>query len=253
MIVEDMTIQKNECIALNTFEMVISGEEIPLHIQSGQFVHIQIGDGKLNMLRRPLSIADINRISQTITLIYHVTGDGTKWLSTLTEGTILNVLGPLGNGFEIKHSEGNQILVVGGGVGVPPLYHLTKQLVRHYQVTVVLGFATREAVFYEDEFRELTKTYISTDDGTYGHKGFVTDVVSQLDLNFQHYYACGPMPMLQAVQEQMIDTPGQLSFEERMGCGIGACFACVCEAKNDNGYVKICQDGPVLQASEVIL
>ncbi|NIK10723.1 dihydroorotate dehydrogenase electron transfer subunit [Alkalibacillus almallahensis] len=253
MIIEDMTIQKNECIALNTFEMVISGEEIPLQIQSGQFVHIQIGDGKLNMLRRPISVADINRISKTITLIYHVTGDGTKWLSTLTEGTMVNVLGPLGNGFEIKHAEGNHILIVGGGVGVPPLYHLTKQLVRHHQVTVVLGFATHEAIFYESAFQQLAETYVATNDGTYGYHGVVTDVINQLDQPFQYYYACGPSPMLQAVQRQMTDTHGQLSFEERMGCGVGACFACVCEAKNDKGYVKICQDGPVLQANEVIL
>ncbi|MET3682074.1 dihydroorotate dehydrogenase electron transfer subunit [Alkalibacillus flavidus] len=253
MIVEDMIIQKHQEIALDTFEMVLSGQEIPLQIQSGQFVHVQIGDGKHHVLRRPISIADIDRVAQTVTLIYHVTGDGTDWLSSRRLGETLNVLGPLGNGFDLHDIAGDTILIIGGGVGVPPLYHLTKQLIPHYHVIVVLGFATGEAVFYEDDFRRLAETYVATDDGSYGYHGVVTDIVKQLERDYQHYYACGPTPMLQAVQTQLAGTPGHLSFEERMGCGIGACFACVCEARNDKGYVKICQDGPVLRADEVML
>ncbi|GAA0460778.1 dihydroorotate dehydrogenase electron transfer subunit [Alkalibacillus silvisoli] len=250
---EPLTVVRNQLIALDTYEMVLKGEEIPSLVQVGQFIHIEIGEGEEFMLRRPISIAEVNDEEKTMTIIYKVTGKGTHWLSQLEQEGQLNVLGPLGNGFNIEHHNHDHILIVGGGVGVPPLYHLAKKLSQHNHVTAVLGFQTKEAVFYETQFQQFANTKITTDDGSYGYKGQVTKVIEKLNQPFTTYYACGPSGMLKAVQNQMSHLNGYLSLEERMGCGIGACFACVCEHTNDKGYVKICQDGPVLKASEVIL
>ncbi|GEN44846.1 dihydroorotate dehydrogenase electron transfer subunit [Alkalibacillus haloalkaliphilus] len=253
MIQEQMTVVKNSSIALDTFEMVLTSNTIPQRANSGQFIHVEIGEGNEHMLRRPISIADLDQENGLITIIYKVMGEGTKWLSKREESNVLNVLGPLGNGFDLDHHVGDNILIVGGGVGVPPLYHVTKRLSQHNNVTAVLGFQSKEAVFYEKQFSQYAKTYIATDDGSYGHSGLVTDVINQLNEPFTTFYACGPNGMLKAVQNQLTYLEGYLSLEERMGCGIGACFACVCEYRSQKGYVKICQDGPVLKASEVLL
>ncbi|RPF56055.1 dihydroorotate dehydrogenase electron transfer subunit [Aquisalibacillus elongatus] len=249
----DVLVKSNRLIALDTYEMVLAGDLVQ-HIQlPGQFVHVKIGEGSTHMLRRPFSIADYNPETNEFVLVYKLIGEGTTWLSQLRMGDSLDVLGPLGNGFQIQGIQKQRILVVGGGVGVPPLYNLVKQLSAHNQVTAILGYQSIDSVFYEEEFNKWADVHIATDDGSYGSKGFVTDVINQLNLSVDQYFSCGPLGMLRSVQNNMEGYEGFLSVEERMGCGVGACFACVCPAKNEKGYVKICQDGPVFDAREVTL
>jgi len=179
-------------------------------------------------------------------------------LAEKTAGEEVDVLGPLGHGFPVEETiPGETALLVGGGIGVPPLYELSIQLVnRGVQVIHVLGFQTKEAVFYESEFALLGETYIATADGSYGSKGFVTDVIGDKNLSFDTLYSCGPTPMLKALNSNFADKKVFLSLEERMGCGIGACFACVCHTGDDKdgtSYKKVCSDGPVFRAGEVIL
>jgi len=164
------------------------------------------------------------------------------------------VLGPSGNGFSLENKPGSKILLVGGGIGVPPLYYLGLKLKEAgMEIVSVLGFQTEAAVFYEDQFKELGDVYIATDDGSYGTKGFVTDVITQVGA-FDRFYTVGPVPMLRAVTKTLDGKPGYISLEERMGCGIGACYACVIPALDEEGgYKKICSDGPVFPANEVAL
>lgn len=253
MIQESMSIKSNQLIALETYEMVVEGELVQQIQQPGQFIHVKIGEGNAHMLRRPFSIADYDYETKELVIIYKVIGDGTKWLSERQEGDELNVLGPLGNGFDVNKVENQRILVVGGGVGVPPLYNLVKQLSAKNEVIAILGYQSKDSIFYETKFNRLAETYIATDDGSYGFKGLVTEVIEQLELRIDCYYSCGPLGMLSAVQQKLKNHNGYLSVEERMGCGVGACFACVCQADNEKGYVKICQDGPVFSSSEVTL
>ncbi|MGP4072588.1 dihydroorotate dehydrogenase electron transfer subunit [Piscibacillus sp. B03] len=253
MIQELMKIKSNQLIAFETYELIVEGALVQQIQQPGQFVHMKIGEGNAHMLRRPFSIADYDYETNELVIIYKVIGDGTKWLSERHKGELLNVLGPIGNGFDIKTVEHQHILVVGGGVGVPPLYNLVKQLSSFNKVTAILGYQSKGAVFYETNFNRFAETYIATDDGTYGFKGLVTEAIDQLELPIDSYYSCGPLGMLRAVQHKLDKHHGYLSVEERMGCGVGACFACVCQADNDKGYVKICQDGPVFSSSEVTL
>ncbi|PKR79368.1 NAD-dependent dihydroorotate dehydrogenase B electron transfer subunit [Halalkalibacillus sediminis] len=236
--------------------MKLKGEMEQLVDQPGRFIHIKIGDGSFHMLRRPISIADVDKENHTITLVYKVTGKGTEWLSERVAGDKVDALGPGGQGFEITEVKNEKILVIGGGVGVPPLYHLTKELVENNDVTVILGFQSKEAVFYEKEFNQFgdrVQTLVVTDDGSYGEKGLVTDIASEFSQDSTRYFTCGPLPMLKAVKNQLVEIPGHISLEERMGCGIGACFACVCHSTNESGYVKVCKDGPVFSSNEVIL
>ncbi|GEL75942.1 dihydroorotate dehydrogenase electron transfer subunit [Tenuibacillus multivorans] len=250
---EHLTVISNQPIALDTYEILLEGDLVQQINRPGQFVHIQISEGDYHKLRRPLSIASYNHNKSQMTLIYKVVGDGLNWMSQLSEGDSLNVLGPLGNGFETENLFGEKILVIGGGVGVPPLYALCQHLSEHNDVTAVLGYQSRAQIFYENQFKDVSDTLIATNDGSYGQKGFVTDIITDLNDDFTTYFACGPLEMLSAVQQQLQYLDGYLSIEERMGCGIGACFACVREAHNDKGYVKICQDGPVFHSSEVTL
>nr|WP_188206495.1 dihydroorotate dehydrogenase electron transfer subunit [Alkalibacillus aidingensis] len=232
--------------------MRLQGEVLPILSQPGQFIHLKIGQVSEFMLRRPVSIADVDREEKSITIIYKVVGHGTNWLSTRIIGDEIDGLGPLGNGFSLQQHKGESILLVGGGVGVPPLYYAAKELSKHNHVTAVLGFQTSEAIFYESEFSQIAKTWITTDDGSYGYSGLVTELIASLG-SFTTYYACGPNGMLKSVQSQLSDIKGYLSLEERMGCGIGACLACVCQTRCNKGYIKICKDGPVVNADEVIL
>ncbi|WP_175614801.1 dihydroorotate dehydrogenase electron transfer subunit [Piscibacillus halophilus] len=249
----DLEVKSNKLIASDTFEIVLQGNVVQQISRPGQFVHIKIGEGSTHMLRRPFSIADYNIKANQLTIIYKLIGDGTEWLSHRRTGENLNVLGPLGNGFEVEGIKDEHILVIGGGVGVPPLYNLVKQLSTQNHVTAILGYQSKDAIFYEQKFSRFADTFIATNDGSYGYKGFVTDVIDQMGVKFDQYYACGPLGMLGAVQQRLIDVDGYLSIEERMGCGVGACFACVCPAFNEKGYVKICQDGPVFHSKEVTL
>ncbi len=209
----------------------------------GQFVNIKL-DGLF--LRRPISVNDVE--NDKLTLIYKVVGKGTEQMSNMVCGETLDILTGLGNGYDISKS-GNKPLLIGGGVGVPPLYMLAKKLIADKKdVTVILGFNTKDEIFYEDEFKALgAKVYVTTVDGSYGQKGFVTTPMEGLD--YTYTYTCGPEPMLKAVYKTS-KTTGQYSFEERMGCGFGACMGCSC--KTLYGNKRICKDGPVLVKEEII-
>jgi dihydroorotate dehydrogenase electron transfer subunit len=236
-------ILQNSKIAKDVFKMILEGNTSAI-TNCGQFINIQLDE---LYLRRPISICDYDE--KTITIIYKVVGEGTEKMSLLPEGKELDVLTGLGNGFNTNCS-GERPLVVGGGVGTPPLYRLCKDLISAgKKPVVVLGFASKDDVFYEQEFKDLgVETYIATVDGSYGTKGFVTDVISQLN-NYTYFYACGPMPMLKALTNALT-IEGQLSLEERMGCGFGACMGCTIKTKN--GFKRVCKEGPVFRREELI-
>jgi len=256
-------IQKELCkvlsqkeIASEIYELTIEGELVTQITEPGQFVHIKVSNGLDPLLRRPISISSYNYEQKSLTMIYRKDGRGTSILAELRPGMHVDILGPLGNGFPVKEvSTGDTALLVGGGIGVPPLYELSNQLVaKGVKVIHVLGFQTASAVFYEEEFLKNGETYVATVDGSYGRKGFVTDVMKELQ--FDCIYTCGPTPMLRAIEQNYQDKKVFLSLEERMGCGIGACFACVCKKKDDPtgvSYKKVCSDGPVFRAGEVLI
>ena len=222
------------------FEMKLRGDVSG--IKCGQFVNLLI-DGLY--LRRPISVCDLN--GDTLTLVYKVVGKGTQKMSEMKVGEKLDVLTQLGNGYDLSLS-GKTPLLIGGGVGVPPMFLCAKRLIGGGKsVTVVLGFNTKEEIFYEEEFKKLgAKVIVTTVDGSYGVKGFVTDAMK--DLDYTYFYTCGPEPMLKAVYNAS-KTSGQFSFEERMGCGFGACMGCSC--KTLYGNKRICKDGPVLVKEEI--
>lgn len=236
-------IKSNQQIAKNVYEMVLEGDTTYI-VRPGQFINIEI-DGCY--LRRPISVCDYDE--QTITIIYKVVGNGTEKMATFEEGQILDILTGLGNGFEVKRS-GEKPLLIGGGVGTPPMYNLCKKLVEQGKnPVVVLGFGNVDDVFYEEKFKEMgVEIHISTVDGSYGVKGFVTDIVKNLK-DYTYYYTCGPKNMLKAVYDTAT-TDGELSFEEKMGCGFGACMGCTCETTKGNK--RICKEGPVLKKEEII-
>ena len=220
-------IKSNQQIAKNVYEMVLEGDTTYI-VRPGQFINIEL-DGCY--LRRPISVCDYD--DQTITIIYKVVGNGTEKMATFEEGQILDILTGLGNGFEVKRS-GEKPLLIGGGVGTPPMYNLCKKLVEQGKnPVVVLGFGNIDDVFYEEKFKEMgVEIHISTVDGSYGVKGFVTDIVKDLK-DYTYYYTCGPKNMLKAVYDTAT-TDGELSFEEKMGCGFGACMGCTCETTKGN-------------------
>lgn len=239
---EIFVIKSQEKIAKDVFKMVLSGNTDDI-TASGQFVNIKL-DGFY--LRRPISVCDYDK--NELTLIYKTVGEGTAAMSGYENGTELDILTGLGNGYDTSLS-GEKPLLLGGGVGVPPLYNLCKKLVAEgKKPTVILGFNGADDVFYENEFKALgADVYVTTVDGSYGIKGFVTDAMSDIDYSF--FYTCGPEPMLKAIYK-VSKTSGQLSFEERMGCGFGACMGCSCKTKYGNK--RICKDGPVLIKEEII-
>ena len=232
----------NEPLTAPVWPMVLGGDTQWI-TAPGQFVDIAL-EGRY--LRRPISVCDYD--ATTLTLIYKVVGEGTAQMSRMAAGGELDLLTGLGNGYNTKES-GDSPLLVGGGVGVPPMYMLCKELISEGKnVTVVLGFNSKDDVFYEDEFRALgADVHIATADGTYGIKGFVTDVIK--DMQYTFFYTCGPEPMFRAMHKIM-KTPGQYSFEERMGCGFGACMGCSC--KTLTGNKRICKEGPVMESEEII-
>ncbi|WLV25704.1 dihydroorotate dehydrogenase electron transfer subunit [Aciduricibacillus chroicocephali] len=248
---EFMEIISNKEIALDTFELVLKNKYVSQAAGPGQFLHISLPG---HTLRRPISIASVDPDACTVTTIFKVIGSGTKALSFCKEGEMIDVLGPGGNGFSLENEAGSRILLVGGGIGVPPLYYLGKQLAAQgHKIVSVLGFQNKESVFYEERFKEFGEVHIATDNGSYGTKGFVTDVIGNIG-EIDRYYTVGPIPMLRAVTEKLAGTPGYISLEERMGCGIGACYACVIPLKGEeHGYRKICSEGPVFEANEVAL
>ena len=235
------TIRSNEALTDVVYKMVLEGDTSAI-TNCGQFVDLRLPE---KYLRRPISVCDYD--AETLTLIYKVVGSGTEIMASLPVGTKLDVLTGLGNGYDTTLS-GDRPVLVGGGVGVPPMFNLCKKLLaedKHPQV--VLGFNTGAEIFLAEEFKALgAEVYIATADGSCGTKGFVTDVIKNLD--YTYFYSCGPMPMFKAM-ETVMQTSGQYSFEERMGCGFGACMCCTIQTKA--GYKRVCKDGPVFFREEV--
>ncbi len=235
------TIKEQKKLTSNVYEMTLLGDTEG--IKCGQFVNIKL-DGFF--LRRPISVCDCK--DGELTIIYKVVGTGTEYMSGLSDGKELDILTGLGNGYDISLS-GDKPVLLGGGVGVPPMFMLAKELcAQGKKVSVILGFNTKDEVFYEKEFASLgTDVTVTTVDGSYGTKGFVTDALK--DMDYTYTFCCGPEPMLKAVYNTST-TSGQYSFEERMGCGFGACMGCSC--KTLYGNKRICKDGPVLVKEEII-
>ena len=234
-------IRSNEALTREVYRMVLTGDTSAV-TAPGQFVEIAL-PGKF--LRRPISVCDW--AENSLTLIYKVVGQGTEQMASLPGGTKLDILTGLGNGYDLTRSGDNPVLV-GGGVGVPPLYALCKALLlQGKKPSVVLGFNKESEIFLAKEFQALgVPTFIATADGSVGTKGFVTDVLNTLD--YSYFYSCGPMPMFRAM-ERVVKTSGQYSFEERMGCGFGACMGCSIQTKS--GAKRVCKDGPVFTREEV--
>lgn len=231
---------ENEKLVNGVFRMRLKGDTSAI-TAPGQFVNIQLSG---LFLRRPISVCDVE--GDVLTIIYKVVGKGTEAMSRMTGGS-LDILTGLGNGYDLTVS-GDQPVLLGGGVGVPPMYLLCRKLVAEgKKPTVILGFNKHEEVFYEEQFKALgCPVLVTTVDGSYGIKGFVTDALK--DVEYTHFYTCGPEPMLKAVY-RATNTSGQMSFEERMGCGFGACMGCSC--KTLTGYKRICKDGPVMRKEEI--
>lgn len=247
---EIFRILTNEPLALNVYRMDLEGDASAV-TAPGQFVNIRL-EGRY--LRRPISVCD--RTERGLTLIYKTVGAGTAQMSRMRPGQELDLLTGLGNGYDLTEG-GDRPLLIGGGVGIPPLYWLCRELIRNgAKPYVILGFNNKEEVFYETEFQTTgAEVLVMTADGTYGHKGFVTDGMKLLggetseNPPYSYLYACGPMPMFRAVH-RIARTSGQFSFEERMGCGFGACMGCSC--KTVTGSKRICKDGPVLKREEIL-
>ena len=236
------TITSNVALTADVYQMTLLGDTTD--IKCGQFVNIKV-EGFY--LRRPISVCDV--VADTLTLVYKVVGGGTEAMSKMPVGHKLDLLTQLGNGYNLDKTT-NHAVLLGGGVGVPPLYLCAKKLVEAgKKVTVILGFNTQSEIFYEKEFAALGATVlVTTVDGSYGTKGFVTDALKQVE-NYDYFYTCGPEPMLKAVYNAT-NTSGEFSFEERMGCGFGACMGCSCETKYKN--LRICKEGPVLEKEIII-
>lgn len=235
------SIVSNTPLTDSVYKMVLSGDTSAI-TAPGQFVNIQL-TGKF--LRRPISVCDYD--GETLTIVYKVVGKGTEQMAAMATGETLDILTGLGNGYDLAPA-GDRPVLLGGGVGVPPLYHLAKRLLAlGKEVTVVLGFNTASEIFYEKEFQALgCKVFVTTVDGSYGKKGFVTDALPE---DYTYFYTCGPEPMLKAVY-RTTNTSGQMSFEQRMGCGFGACMGCSCKALTGNK--RICKEGPVMRKEEIL-
>ena len=236
------TIVSNAPLTDSVYKMVLSGDTSAI-TAPGQFVNIQL-EGKF--LRRPISVCDYDET--TLTIVYKVVGKGTEQMSAMVPGKSLDILTGLGNGYDLSLA-GEKPVLLGGGVGVPPMYNLAKKLLAlGKKVTVILGFNTKSEVFYEDAFKALgCEVIVATADGSHGVKGFATTPLAELD--YTYFYTCGPEPMLKAVY-MATNTSGQMSFEERMGCGFGACMGCSC--KTLTGYKRICKEGPVMKKEEIL-
>ena len=232
----------NKKIAKNTYEWILSGDISDI-TAPGQFVNIQL-DGFY--LRRPISVSDAE--GDKLTLIFKAVGEGTEKMAKMLPGAKLDILSGLGNGYSLENA-GNAPLLIGGGAGVPPMYMLAKELIKGgKKPTVILGFGSADEVFYKEEFEKLgARVLVTTVDGSYGIKGFVTDAMREVE--YSYFYTCGPEPMLKAIYDRS-ESSGQFSFEERMGCGFGACMGCSCKTKYGNK--RICRDGPVLVKEEII-
>lgn len=235
-----LTVVYHKEIASGIFELTLQSET-KLLVKPGQFLHVQVAPATEHVLRRPISIAEVK--DKELTLLYQVVGKGTKALTRLREGAFLDALGPLGTGFPVEKT--HSALLVGGGIGAPPLYELAKRLAKEgVKLTIALGFRTRELSFFIERFSALGEVLVSTNDGTLGAKGFITE---QLPEEAEIVYGCGPLPLLRVLQNRY--TRGYLSLEEHMACGVGACYGCTC----GNEGKRVCLEGPVFPLKEVTL
>lgn len=223
-------------------------------VQPGQFINILLAQGYDHLLRRPISIAEVDPTQQRLTIVFRVVGQGTEWLSKRQVGDQLDIMGPLGSGFSLP-PQNSKVIVVGGGIGIPPLYQLTKELsllTKHIQI--VLGFRDQGDCFWLDRFRALGQLVVATEDGSQGEQGYVTDVINPVEA-YDYLYSCGPLPMLKGLKQhfQNTDVQGYVSLEERMACGVGACYGCVCSSEDKKTNLRICKEGPVFPWKEVTL
>ena len=252
---ENMKVISQEEIAPAIFELFLEGEMVEA-MKAGQFLHLRVPDDA-HLLRRPISISSIDKHKKQCHLIYRIEGSGTAIFSSLKPGDSLDVMGPQGNGFDLseldKHSK---VLLVGGGIGVPPLLEVAKQLhERGVEITTVLGFATKDAVILEDELTQYSQVFVTTDDGTYGIKGNVSVVINEFDAEFDAIYSCGAPGMMKYINQTFYDHPrAYLSLESRMACGMGACYACVLKVPDSETVSqRVCEDGPVFKTGTVVL
>ena len=240
-------LKKNQEIATGIFDWVVENKELPALAKCGQFAHVKV-PGKT--LRRPISICDAT--DTTLRLVFQVKGEGTEIMSKMKVGDEVEILAPLGNGFKIE--KGKKYCFIGGGIGVPPMLYTAKQA---ENPLVITGFRDKSLVILQDDFKNSgAELVLTTDDGSAGIHGFVTDVLKERLNEIDEVCACGPIPMLKAIAEICKDkVPCQISLEERMGCGIGACLVCACKTKlnGEEGYTHVCKDGPVYNAEEVVL
>lgn len=246
------TITRIDKLAQDVYSMWLKADSIVKEARSGQFVSLYCKDGS-RLLPRPISICELDRMNGTLRLVYRILGEGTKEFSTLKEGDTIEIMGPLGNGFTL---EGKKALLIGGGIGIPPMLELAKELSCEKQI--VLGY--RDELFLNNELEQYGKVYISTEDGSVGTKGNVIDAIRENNLDADIIFACGPTPMLKGIKAYAREygIKAQLSLEERMACGIGACLACVCRSKEVDSHThvhnkRICKEGPVFYAQEVEL
>ena len=253
---EQMLLVEQVQLAPRIFSMILQGEMVS-EMRIGQFIHIRVPNDAM-LLRRPISISEIDYDRSQCRIIYRVEGLGTDVFSNMVAGDYLDVMGPLGNGFEIDFlKDGDAILIIGGGIGVPPLVEVAKQAAkRGAKVTSVIGFATKEAVILEEELAKYGSVHVTTDDGSYGIKGSVATVVEQLTNDFSAIYSCGAPGMMKYVDQQFQDHPhAYLSLEARMACGMGACYACVVKPKGGQEHEnkRVCKEGPVFETGSLVL
>lgn len=251
MVKERAIIVSQQCIGIDIYDMVLSFPKGAKEARPGQFIAMYCEDGT-KLLPRPISICGIDAEAGTLRVVYRIAGEGTRLFSQMKAGDSLEVMGPLGNGFTMKDKKA---IIVGGGIGIPPMLELTKQL--DCEKTVVLGY--RDELFLKEEFEACANVAVATEDGSTGTKGTVIDAIEAAQVSGEIIYACGPMPMLKALAEYA-DAHGmeaQISLEERMACGIGACLGCICKTKEKDHHTnvnntRICKDGPVFDAKEVV-
>lgn len=253
---EDLLVISQREIAPAIFEMILSGQMVK-DMKAGQFLHLRVPDPS-KLLRRPISISFIDQEKNQATLIYRVEREGTAILSRLKAGDTVDTMGPQGNGFDLSAiGSGRRALLIGGGIGVPPLWQTAKQLhAKGVEVTSVIGFSTQSAVILEEQLSQYGSVYITTDDGSYGILGNVATVIDSLEGEFDAIYACGAPAMLQYVDKRFEDHPhAYLSMESRMACGMGACYACVVPVKDAPAFTnkRVCEDGPVFQTGTIVL
>lgn len=251
MVKERAVIVSQKCIGTDIYDMVLSFPKGAKEAKPGQFIAMYCEDGT-KLLPRPISICGIDAEKGTLRVVYRIAGEGTRLFAEMKEGDSLEVMGPLGNGFTMKEKKA---IIVGGGIGIPPMLELAKQL--PCEKTVVLGY--RDALFLKEEFEKYANVVVATEDGSFGTKGTVIDAIKEAKVEGSILYACGPMPMLKALASyaQEKDMEAQISLEERMACGIGACLGCICKTKEKDHHTnvnntRICKDGPVFDAKEVV-